>query len=244
MMLARDFDLVRISVGDIFRWHVRHHTKIGGRVRDMMAAGRLVDDTLVEAMIHKRLEQHDWNRGGRMPALTIVAVGAGAGVMPPCAGVHRDRRTPTEHLRFRQRGHRQAQVVAHGPCPKSDRNWWQVALVGGRSSCVRWPLLCQGRSDQWLTCGSSRDRRSVGIDDARSRPFGRLTNGACFLLPPGAGSRNGERLGGGWRWWIRRVGGCLYWANRRGDVSLLGLGRGRQAIGRACRSPAWGMPRR
>jgi adenylate kinase len=26
-MLARDFDLVRISAGDIFRWHVRHHTK-------------------------------------------------------------------------------------------------------------------------------------------------------------------------------------------------------------------------
>jgi adenylate kinase len=63
VMLARDFDLVRISVGDIFRWHVRHHTKIGGRVRDMMAAGRLVDDTLVEAVIHERLEQHDWNHG-------------------------------------------------------------------------------------------------------------------------------------------------------------------------------------
>jgi adenylate kinase len=63
VMLTHDLDLVRISVGDIFRWHVRHHTKIGTRVRDGMAAGRLVDDTLVEAVMRDRLEQHDWNHG-------------------------------------------------------------------------------------------------------------------------------------------------------------------------------------
>ena len=28
-LLARDFDLTQISVGDIFRWHVQNHTKIG-----------------------------------------------------------------------------------------------------------------------------------------------------------------------------------------------------------------------
>jgi adenylate kinase len=61
--LTHDFDLVRISVGDILRWHVRHHTKIGARVRDGMAAGRLVGDTLVEAVMRDRLEQHDWNHG-------------------------------------------------------------------------------------------------------------------------------------------------------------------------------------
>lgn len=63
VLLARDFDLVRISVGDIFRWHVVHHTKIGARVREDMAAGRLIGDAVVEAVMRDRLEQHDWNHG-------------------------------------------------------------------------------------------------------------------------------------------------------------------------------------
>jgi adenylate kinase len=62
-MLARDFDLVQISVGDIFRWHVKHHTKIGAQVRRVMAAGELVGDDLVERIVRDRLEQHDWNYG-------------------------------------------------------------------------------------------------------------------------------------------------------------------------------------
>jgi adenylate kinase len=62
-MLARDFDLVQISVGDIFRWHVKNHTKIGAQVRRVMAAGQLVGDDLVERIVRDRLEQHDWNYG-------------------------------------------------------------------------------------------------------------------------------------------------------------------------------------
>ncbi|WP_248966404.1 adenylate kinase family protein [Sphaerisporangium perillae] len=62
-MLARDFDLVRISTGDIFRWHVRHHTKIGARVRRVMTAGQLVGDVLVETIMRDRLDEHDWNYG-------------------------------------------------------------------------------------------------------------------------------------------------------------------------------------
>jgi adenylate kinase len=62
-MLARDFDLVQISVGDIFRWHVKSHTKVGAQVRRVMAAGQLVGDDLVERIVRDRLEQHDWNYG-------------------------------------------------------------------------------------------------------------------------------------------------------------------------------------
>src|SRR3954471_18464050 len=62
-ILARDFDLARISVGDIFRWHVRQHTKIGARVREVVAAGRLVADPLVDSVVRDRLDQHDWNHG-------------------------------------------------------------------------------------------------------------------------------------------------------------------------------------
>ena len=46
--LAEGYDLVHISVGDILRWNVQHHTKIGAQVRRIMTSGALVDDDLVE----------------------------------------------------------------------------------------------------------------------------------------------------------------------------------------------------
>ena len=62
-LLARDFDLVHISVGDIFRWNVENHTKLGAQVRRIMAVGELVDDELVESIVRGRLGEHDWNYG-------------------------------------------------------------------------------------------------------------------------------------------------------------------------------------
>jgi adenylate kinase len=62
-LLARDLDLTQISVGDILRWHVQNHTKLGAQVRRVMAAGELVGDDLVETVVNERLGQHDWNYG-------------------------------------------------------------------------------------------------------------------------------------------------------------------------------------
>jgi adenylate kinase len=62
-MLAADLDLVHIAVGDILRWNVQHHTKLGAQVRRTMAAGELVGDDLVEGVVKERLDQHDWNYG-------------------------------------------------------------------------------------------------------------------------------------------------------------------------------------
>jgi len=62
-LLAEDLDLVHIAVGDIFRWNVQHHTKLGAQVRRTMAAGLLVGDELVEGVVRDRLTQHDWNYG-------------------------------------------------------------------------------------------------------------------------------------------------------------------------------------
>src|SRR5260370_17921148 len=62
-MLAADLDLVHISVGDIFRWNVQNHTKMGAQVRRGMAAGELVGDDLVESVVRDRLPQHDGNFG-------------------------------------------------------------------------------------------------------------------------------------------------------------------------------------
>src|SRR2546430_9164114 len=62
-LLAADLDLVHIGVGDIFRWHVQHHTKLGAQVRRLMSQGELVGDDLVESTVRERLAQHDWNYG-------------------------------------------------------------------------------------------------------------------------------------------------------------------------------------
>jgi adenylate kinase len=61
--LARDLDLVHISVGDIFRWNVQQHTKLGAQVRRTMADGELVADDTVEDIVKGRLAEHDWNYG-------------------------------------------------------------------------------------------------------------------------------------------------------------------------------------
>jgi adenylate kinase len=62
-LLASDLDLVHIAVGDIFRWNVQHHTKLGAQVRRTMAKGLLVGDELVEGVVRQRLTEHDWNYG-------------------------------------------------------------------------------------------------------------------------------------------------------------------------------------
>jgi adenylate kinase len=62
-MLAADLDLVHISVGDIFRWNVLSHTKMGAQVQRVMAAGELVGDDLAESVVQRRLAEHDWNFG-------------------------------------------------------------------------------------------------------------------------------------------------------------------------------------
>jgi adenylate kinase len=62
-LLADDLDLVHLSVGDTFRWHVQHHTKLGAQVRRTMALGQLVSDDVVETVVRNRLAIHDWNYG-------------------------------------------------------------------------------------------------------------------------------------------------------------------------------------
>lgn len=63
VLLAEQFDLVHVSVGDIFRWNVQHHTKLGARVRRAIDGGILVSDDLVESVVQQRLRDHDWNYG-------------------------------------------------------------------------------------------------------------------------------------------------------------------------------------
>lgn len=62
-MLCKDFNLVHVSVGDIFRWHIQSHTKLAAKIGRSTAAGELVSDDIVEEIVRGRLDQHDWNFG-------------------------------------------------------------------------------------------------------------------------------------------------------------------------------------
>jgi len=62
-LLCYEYDFVHISIGEIFRWHMEHHTKLAARVQRIMNEGRLVPDEIVADVVSKRLEEHDWNWG-------------------------------------------------------------------------------------------------------------------------------------------------------------------------------------
>ena len=62
-LLCRDYDLVHISIGEIFRWHLSQHTKLAARITRIMNEGRLVPDEIVEEVVSRRLQEHDWNFG-------------------------------------------------------------------------------------------------------------------------------------------------------------------------------------
>jgi adenylate kinase len=62
-LLCDRYGLVHISVGDLFRGHVQSRTKLAARVQRIMAEGKLVPDEIVIEMIHRRLDEHDWNYG-------------------------------------------------------------------------------------------------------------------------------------------------------------------------------------
>ena len=55
-MLKEELELVHISVGDIFRWNIQAHTKLGARVKRIMEQGELVGDDLVEDVVRRRLD--------------------------------------------------------------------------------------------------------------------------------------------------------------------------------------------
>jgi len=62
-LLEERFDMVHISVGDIFRWNVQNHTKLAARIHRIVSAGQLVPDEIVEQIVQTRLQDHDWNFG-------------------------------------------------------------------------------------------------------------------------------------------------------------------------------------
>src|SRR5262245_28987748 len=62
-LLARDFEVVHISVGEVFRWHIQNGTKLGKKIKRLVDSGEFVTDEIVEEVVSRRLEQHDWSMG-------------------------------------------------------------------------------------------------------------------------------------------------------------------------------------
>jgi adenylate kinase len=62
-LLQQGNEFVHISVGDMFRWHIQSRTKLGARIKRLIRAGQLVNDEVVEEIVRRRLDEHDWNYG-------------------------------------------------------------------------------------------------------------------------------------------------------------------------------------
>ena len=81
-MLAEDLDLVHISVGDIFRWNVQNHTKMGAQVRRIMASGELVGDDLAESVVRESTTAGPRSRRPRSPS-SAASPDRGRDRLPP-----------------------------------------------------------------------------------------------------------------------------------------------------------------
>ena len=62
-LLAADYDLVHISMGEVFRGHIRAGTHLGKTIHDLVADGHLVPDSIVNQVLRTRLSEGDCQRG-------------------------------------------------------------------------------------------------------------------------------------------------------------------------------------
>ena len=61
--LVAKWGIPQISTGDLLRYHRDHGTPLGLKAKEIMAAGRLVPDELVNEMVAERLKQPDTANG-------------------------------------------------------------------------------------------------------------------------------------------------------------------------------------
>ncbi len=60
--LVEEFGTTLIGAGDIFRWLIKSSTTYGRKMKEYIAAGQLVPDSLVLEVIEQRLNLHDWEK--------------------------------------------------------------------------------------------------------------------------------------------------------------------------------------
>ncbi|MBR2571562.1 MAG: adenylate kinase [Clostridia bacterium] len=104
--VAKAFDIVHISTGDMFRAAIRNQTPTGLRAKAFMDAGELVPDAVVIEMVKERLAQDDCKNGYLLDGFprTVEQAEALDGFCPPDAVV--DLEVPDEALLARLTGRR------------------------------------------------------------------------------------------------------------------------------------------
>ena len=62
-LIIKEYDIPHISTGDMLRENVRNNTELGQQAKSYMDAGKLVPDELINAMVEKRLQEPDCQKG-------------------------------------------------------------------------------------------------------------------------------------------------------------------------------------
>ena len=62
-LILKEYDIPQISTGDMLRDNVRNNTELGNLAKSYMDAGNLVPDDVIIAMVEKRLQEDDCQKG-------------------------------------------------------------------------------------------------------------------------------------------------------------------------------------
>ena len=62
-LILKEYDIPHISTGDMLRDNVRNNTELGNLAKSYMDAGHLVPDDVIIAMVEKRLQEDDCQKG-------------------------------------------------------------------------------------------------------------------------------------------------------------------------------------
>ena len=62
-LILKEYDIPHISTGDMLRNNVRNNTELGNLAKSYMDAGNLVPDDVIIAMVEKRLQEDDCQKG-------------------------------------------------------------------------------------------------------------------------------------------------------------------------------------
>lgn len=62
-LILKEYDIPHISTGDMLRENLRNNTELGLTAKSYMESGRLVPDDVINAMVEKRLQEDDCQKG-------------------------------------------------------------------------------------------------------------------------------------------------------------------------------------
>jgi len=61
--VAKEYDVVHISTGDLFRLAIKNGTELGKKIKAVIDAGEIVSDDLTIELLKERLQKKDWQKG-------------------------------------------------------------------------------------------------------------------------------------------------------------------------------------